>query len=99
MAGCISAIEAHAGDHASRCAVQVAAPASLNGSGWACGGRVGCCKRPVPRPRCALFPGWQVEAVKKVSEYVSQLRRVGKGLGVYQFDKQLAQEVAAGAAA
>ncbi|PNW78664.1 hypothetical protein CHLRE_09g387800v5 [Chlamydomonas reinhardtii] len=41
----------------------------------------------------------QVEAVKKVSEYVSQLRRVGQGLGVYQFDKQLAAEVAAGAAA
>lgn len=32
----------------------------------------------------------QVEAVKKASEYVSQLRRVGKGLGVYQFDKNLA---------
>lgn len=37
--------------------------------------------------------------MKKVSEYVSQLRRVGKGLGVYQFDKQLAAEVAAGGAA
>ncbi|KAG1668323.1 hypothetical protein FOA52_011220 [Chlamydomonas sp. UWO 241] len=32
----------------------------------------------------------QVEAVKKVSEYVSQLRRVGKGLGVFQFDRSLA---------
>lgn len=32
----------------------------------------------------------QVDAVKQVSEYVSQLRRVGKGLGVYQFDKELA---------
>lgn len=31
----------------------------------------------------------QVESVKKVSEYVAQLRRVGKGLGVFQFDKQL----------
>lgn len=31
----------------------------------------------------------QVDSVKKVSEYVSQLRRVGKGLGVYQFDQQL----------
>ncbi|KXZ53533.1 hypothetical protein GPECTOR_7g983 [Gonium pectorale] len=41
----------------------------------------------------------QVDAVKKVSEYVSQLRRVGKGLGVYQFDKQLLAEVQAGAAA
>lgn len=36
----------------------------------------------------------QVESVKKVSEFVSQLRRVGKGLGVYQFDKQLAEETA-----
>lgn len=35
----------------------------------------------------------QVEAVKKVAEYVSQLRRVGKGLGVYQFDKELLEEV------
>eukprot|EP00197_Chlamydomonas_leiostraca_P003851 CAMPEP_0202865960 /NCGR_PEP_ID=MMETSP1391-20130828/6787_1 /ASSEMBLY_ACC=CAM_ASM_000867 /TAXON_ID=1034604 /ORGANISM="Chlamydomonas leiostraca, Strain SAG 11-49" /LENGTH=248 /DNA_ID=CAMNT_0049545851 /DNA_START=24 /DNA_END=770 /DNA_ORIENTATION=- len=34
--------------------------------------------------------GEQVEAVKKVAEYVSQLRRVGKGLGVYQFDKDIA---------
>ncbi|KAG1668325.1 hypothetical protein FOA52_011222 [Chlamydomonas sp. UWO 241] len=32
----------------------------------------------------------QVEGVKQVSEYVSQLRRVGKGLGVYQFDRSLA---------
>jgi ferritin heavy chain len=42
----------------------------------------------------------QVEAIKKVSEYVSQLRRVGKGLGVYHFDLQLqeAQEPAAAAA-
>lgn len=32
----------------------------------------------------------QVKAVKDVSEYVSQLRRVGKGLGVYQFDRELA---------
>ncbi len=31
----------------------------------------------------------QVEDVKKAAEYVSQLRRVGKGLGVYEFDKQL----------
>ena len=31
----------------------------------------------------------QVESVKKVAEFVSQLRRVGKGLGVYQFDKEL----------
>eukprot|EP00798_Chlamydomonas_sp_ICE-L_P006548 gene6548-3199_t len=32
----------------------------------------------------------QVDSVKQVSEFVSQLRRVGKGLGVYQFDKELA---------
>jgi len=31
----------------------------------------------------------QVDAVNKVAKYVSQLRRVGKGLGVYQFDKEL----------
>jgi len=31
----------------------------------------------------------QVESVKQVSEYVSQLRRVGKGLGVFQFDRTL----------
>jgi ferritin heavy chain len=39
----------------------------------------------------------QVEAVKATAEYVSQLRRVGKGLGVYQFDKELAAAVAAAA--
>lgn len=32
-------------------------------------------------PVCAYAP--------QVSKYVSQLRRVGKGLGVYQFDKEL----------
>jgi len=39
----------------------------------------------------------QVEAIKKVSEFVAQLRRVGKGHGVYHFDLQLqeAQEEAA----
>ncbi len=37
----------------------------------------------------------QVESVKKVSEYVSQLRRVGKGLGVFQFDRALADELKA----
>ncbi len=39
----------------------------------------------------------QVEAVKQTAEYVSQLRRVGKGLGVYQFDKELGAAVAAAA--
>ena len=29
----------------------------------------------------------QAEAIKQVSEYVSQLRRVGKGLGVFEFDR------------
>lgn len=31
----------------------------------------------------------QVESVKKTAEYVAQLRRVGTGLGVFQFDKEL----------
>jgi ferritin heavy chain len=31
--------------------------------------------------------------VKKVAEYVSQLRRVGKGLGVFEFDKYLQEEL------
>eukprot|EP00271_Cylindrocystis_brebissonii_P014164 TRINITY_DN35424_c0_g1_i1.p1 TRINITY_DN35424_c0_g1~~TRINITY_DN35424_c0_g1_i1.p1 ORF type:complete len:258 (+),score=64.03 TRINITY_DN35424_c0_g1_i1:157-930(+) len=34
----------------------------------------------------------QVDDIQKVSEMVSQLRRVGKGLGVYQFDLQLQEE-------
>lgn len=29
----------------------------------------------------------QVDSVKKTAEFVSQLRRIGKGLGVFQFDK------------
>jgi len=37
----------------------------------------------------------QVEAIKKVSTYVSQLRRVGKGHGVYHFDLQLQEGEAA----
>lgn len=32
----------------------------------------------------------QAGGVKEISEYVAQLRRVGKGLGVYEFDKFLA---------
>lgn len=35
----------------------------------------------------------QVEDIKKVSEYVSQLRRVGKGHGVYHFDLVLQGKV------
>lgn len=31
----------------------------------------------------------QVDSVKQHAEYVSQLRRVGKGVGVYIFDKEL----------
>lgn len=31
----------------------------------------------------------QVEAIKKISEYVAQLRRVGKGHGVWHFDQTL----------
>lgn len=35
------------------------------------------------------FLGEQVEAIKKISEYISQLRRVGKGHGVWHFDQML----------
>jgi ferritin heavy chain len=35
----------------------------------------------------------QVEAIKKISGYVSQLRRVGKGHGVWHFDMELQEEV------
>ncbi|KAJ7963925.1 Ferritin [Quillaja saponaria] len=35
------------------------------------------------------FLGEQVEAIKKISEYVAQLRRVGKGHGVWHFDQVL----------
>ncbi|KAG6728821.1 hypothetical protein I3843_02G172300 [Carya illinoinensis] len=34
----------------------------------------------------------QVEAIKKMSEYVAQLRRVGKGHGVWHFDQMLLHE-------
>ncbi|XP_042433055.1 ferritin-3, chloroplastic-like [Zingiber officinale] len=34
----------------------------------------------------------QVEAIKKVAEYVAQLRRVGKGHGVWHFDQMLLHE-------
>ncbi|KAL4291479.1 hypothetical protein GQ457_14G026300 [Hibiscus cannabinus] len=37
----------------------------------------------------------QVESIKKISEYVAQLRRVGKGHGVWHFDQMLLQEGAA----
>ncbi|XP_010921012.1 ferritin-3, chloroplastic isoform X2 [Elaeis guineensis] len=35
------------------------------------------------------FLGEQVESIKKISEYVAQLRRVGKGHGVWHFDQML----------
>ncbi|CAL8465099.1 g4634 [Coccomyxa elongata] len=39
----------------------------------------------------------QVKDIKRVAEYVSQLRRVGKGLGVFEFDKYLSDDVNNGA--
>ncbi|KAK9699985.1 hypothetical protein RND81_08G209000 [Saponaria officinalis] len=41
------------------------------------------------------FLSEQVEAIKKISEYVAQLRRVGKGHGVWHFDQMLLHEGAA----
>merc|ERR1712060_514798 len=35
------------------------------------------------------FLNEQVEAIKKISDYVAQLRRVGEGHGVYHWDSQL----------
>ncbi|XP_002961565.2 ferritin-2, chloroplastic [Selaginella moellendorffii] len=35
------------------------------------------------------FLGEQVESIKKISVYVSQLRRIGKGHAVYHFDRSL----------
>ncbi|GMI71440.1 hypothetical protein HRI_000813300 [Hibiscus trionum] len=40
----------------------------------------------------SVFLSEQVEAIKKISEYVSQLRRVGKGHGVWHFDQMLLHE-------
>ncbi|KAI3993525.1 hypothetical protein MKX01_002538 [Papaver californicum] len=37
----------------------------------------------------------QVEAIKKISEYVAQLRRIGKGHGVWHFNQMLLEEGAA----
>lgn len=31
----------------------------------------------------------QVESIKEIGDYVTQLTRVGDGLGVYLFDKEL----------
>lgn len=41
------------------------------------------------------FLNEQVEAIKKISEYVAQLRRVGRGHGVWHFDQMLLHEGAA----
>ncbi|KAK1415459.1 hypothetical protein QVD17_31241 [Tagetes erecta] len=38
------------------------------------------------------FLGEQVEAIKKISEYVAQLRRIGKGHGVWHFNQMLLNE-------
>ncbi|XWS07605.1 hypothetical protein CRYUN_Cryun41cG0003600 [Craigia yunnanensis] len=38
------------------------------------------------------FLAEQVEAIKKISEYVAQLRRVGKGHGTWHFDQMLLHE-------
>ncbi|CAO2817009.1 unnamed protein product [Amaranthus hypochondriacus] len=38
------------------------------------------------------FLNEQVEAIKKISEYVAQLRRVGKGHGVWHFNQMLLRE-------
>ena len=37
----------------------------------------------------------QAASVKENAEWVSQLRRVGKGLGVFQFDAEMGQRAAA----
>ncbi|EOY34587.1 Ferritin 4 [Theobroma cacao] len=37
----------------------------------------------------------QVESIKKLSEYVSQLRRVGRGHGVWHFDQMLSHDLLA----
>ncbi|KAL6533082.1 Ferritin-3, chloroplastic [Orobanche minor] len=37
------------------------------------------------------FLAEQVESINKISEYVAQLRRVGKGHGVWHFDQMLLQ--------
>jgi ferritin heavy chain len=39
----------------------------------------------------------QADSVKSVAGFVAQLRRVGKGLGVYEVDRKLAADVAAAA--
>ncbi|KAF8102022.1 hypothetical protein N665_0201s0313 [Sinapis alba] len=41
------------------------------------------------------FLNEQVEAIKKISEYVAQLRRLGKGHGTWHFDQELLEAAAA----
>jgi len=36
----------------------------------------------------------QADAVNSMAKYVSQLRRIGKGLGVYMFDQEIADGLA-----
>uniref|UniRef100_A0A1J3DVU7 Ferritin n=1 Tax=Noccaea caerulescens TaxID=107243 RepID=A0A1J3DVU7_NOCCA len=43
----------------------------------------------------SVFLSEQVEAIKKISEYVSQLRRLGKGHGTWHFDQELLEAAAA----
>jgi ferritin heavy chain len=53
-----------------------------------------CCEFAAVRPPAeGHFLQEQAEAIKVVSEYVSQLRRVGKGLGVFEFDRYLSEEL------
>jgi ferritin heavy chain len=33
----------------------------------------------------------QVDAIKEIADHVTNLQRVGEGLGVYMFDKQLSE--------
>lgn len=35
----------------------------------------------------------QVKDIRKVARFVSELRRIGKGLGVFHFDRELAQRI------
>ncbi|PKA51882.1 Ferritin-3, chloroplastic [Apostasia shenzhenica] len=58
-----------------------------------------CCKDPQMADFIeSEFLEEQVEAIKKISEYVAQLRRVGKGHGVWHFDQMLLHEGVNGAA-
>nr|ACN41185.1 unknown [Picea sitchensis] len=45
------------------------------------------------------FLAEQVQAIKQVSEYVAQLRRIGKGHGIWHFDQMLLKGADAGGVA